>query len=352
MAKRPTIVDLAEAAGVSVATVDRVLNGRHAVRAGTAERVLAAAEALGYHATALMERRVRRAVPERRFGFLLQKRSDAFYRQFAADIEAACAAATEVRVVPVVAFVDELSPGALAEAMRRLGAGVDALSVVSIEHPHIDAAIADLKADGVPVFALLTDLTAEARAGYIGRDNRKEGRTAAWMIEHTARAPGEIGIIVGSHRYLCQETAEISFRAYFREHASGFRLLEPLVNLEDVRVAYEATLDLLARRRGMVGLYLCGGGTDGVIRAVREEAPEGLAIVCYELTPTTRAALVDGVITAVIGTPTARLAQSAVAAMTKATAGKGLGRTAGVAPSDLPFVHAVHPFDLFIRENV
>ena len=40
MSKRPTLVDLAEAAGVSLATVDRVLNARHRVREPTAERVL------------------------------------------------------------------------------------------------------------------------------------------------------------------------------------------------------------------------------------------------------------------------------------------------------------------------
>ncbi|ECF1263574.1 LacI family transcriptional regulator, partial [Salmonella enterica subsp. enterica serovar Uganda] len=36
MSKRATISDLAEEAGVSVATVDRVLNGRLPVKAGTA----------------------------------------------------------------------------------------------------------------------------------------------------------------------------------------------------------------------------------------------------------------------------------------------------------------------------
>ena len=44
MAKRPTIDDLAAAAGVSVATVDRVLNGRHKVREATAKRVAEAAD--------------------------------------------------------------------------------------------------------------------------------------------------------------------------------------------------------------------------------------------------------------------------------------------------------------------
>ncbi|HUG61288.1 MAG TPA: LacI family DNA-binding transcriptional regulator, partial [Methylomirabilota bacterium] len=39
MGSRPTIEDVARSAGVSVATVDRVLNGRQKVREDTARRV-------------------------------------------------------------------------------------------------------------------------------------------------------------------------------------------------------------------------------------------------------------------------------------------------------------------------
>ena len=45
--KRPTITDVAKAAGVSVATVDRVLNGRLPVREETSRRVFEAAEKIG-----------------------------------------------------------------------------------------------------------------------------------------------------------------------------------------------------------------------------------------------------------------------------------------------------------------
>ena len=45
---RPTLADVARAAGVSTATVDRVLNGRAGVRARTREVVTEAARRLGY----------------------------------------------------------------------------------------------------------------------------------------------------------------------------------------------------------------------------------------------------------------------------------------------------------------
>jgi len=230
LTKRPTIVDLAEAAGVSVATVDRVLNGRHRVREPTAERVLGAAERIGFHAAPLLKRRIRAAAPKRTFAFLLQK-PDSFYRQLGADLEAATHRLTTCQGRAIIEYVTEISPGAICEAMGRIGDRADAIAVVSVDHPRVSEAIAELSVRGKPTYALISDLTAEARAGYAGRDNRREGRTAGWFIAKSAAKPGQVGIIVGSHRYLCQETAEISFRAYLREHAPQLEILEPLVNL-------------------------------------------------------------------------------------------------------------------------
>jgi LacI family transcriptional regulator len=338
MAKRPTLADLAGAAGVSVATVDRVLNARHRVREPTAERVLSAAEAIGYHAAPLLKRRMRAQAPVRSFGFLLQK-PDAFYRQFGADLEAATTRLNSCRGRAVVEYVTELSPTTIAEALVRLGKSVDAIGVVSVDHPRVSEAIARLRENGRPTFALLSDLTAEARAGYIGRDNRREGRTAAWIIAKAAPRPGKIGIIVGSHRYLCQETAEISFRAYLRENASAFVAIEPLVNLEDSRIAYAATEELIAANPDLVGLYVAGGGMEGSIAAARDQSVrEPIAIVCNELTPKSRAGLIDGVLTAVISTRTALIADRALEAMNRAVEA-GASATPG---------QIIVPFDIFL----
>ena len=343
MSKRPTITDLARTAGVSVATVDRVLNQRHPVREDTAARVLKAAQDLGFHATELLRQRLREEVPTRTLGFLLQKRTDYFYQAFGAELAAATRAAVAIRGRPVVEFMDELAPGTIVEALHKVGPTVDALAVVAVDHPHVSQAIAMLRARGVPTFTLLSDLTAEARAGYIGLDSRKAGRTAAWAIARTARRPGPVGVVVGSHRYLGQELCEISFRSYFREYAADFPLADALVNLEDPRIAHEATLDLLHRRPDLVGIYVAGGGMEGVIRALREEgAPGRVAMVCNELTPETRSGLIDGVVTMVIGTPRPALAARAVDAMVRAIA----------APAPEPPTQILLPFDLYSPENI
>ena len=343
MNRRPTITDLAERAGVSVATVDRVLNKRHPVREGTARRVLEAAEALGYHATGLLRHRVGDQVPHRTLGFLLQKRDDYFYQALGAELVAATRTASSIQGRAVLEFVDELVPSLIARKVRELGAKAEALAVVAVDHPHVAEAIAEMHGKGVPVFTLLTDLTAPARAGYLGIDCRKAGRTAAWVISRTAKRVGKVGILVGTHRYLGQELAEISFRSYFREHAPDFRLLEPLFNLDEDRIAYEATVDLLAKNPDLVGIYVAGGGMEGVIGALRDEkAGHRVVAVCNELIPETRTALIEGVIDLVISTPLPLLAAKTVDAMVAALSGS---KSEGPRQIELQA-------ELFISENI
>ena len=341
--KRPTIADLARAAGVSLSTVDRVVNGRNPVRADKADLVLRAAREIGFRATGVIERRVAEARPERTFGFLLQQRSTSFYRLLGQALETATREAADIRGRPRVEFLDDLSPQGVSQRMVKLGRAADALAVVTADHPRITGAIDELAAAGVPVVALVSDLTAGSRAGYVGLDSWKVGRTAAWAISRMGVA-GEVAIFVGSHRYRCQEVSEISFRSFFREHAPEFALLEPLTSLEDPRFAYENTLGLLKRRPNLRGLFVAGGGIEGVMQALREEAAsDGIVSVALDLTPETRAGLIDATLDLVLSHPLDRMAEATVAAMTRAC-GDEAAKTA--------FQTAMLPFEMFTSENV
>ena len=254
---------------------------------------------------------------------------------------AAVQANTSVRGRAVIEFVDELSPAAITRALRDMAGKVDAIAVVAVDHPSVSEAVAELRARNVPCFALLSDISAPARAAYIGIDNRKAGRTAAWMIAQAAAGPGPVGVLVGTHRYLGQDLREMGVRAYFREHARDFIVLEPLVNLDEPRIAYEGTLDLLKRYPGLAGIVVAGGGMEGVIGALREEKLAGrLCVVCNELTSVTRAALIDRVVTCVLATPRRLLAERAVAVMAAAVAGREVGGDEFL------------PFEIYVSENI
>ena len=85
MANRPTIKDLAREAGLGAATIDRALNGRSNVRQETFDKVLDAAERIGYPTRLLKSRRDSVDLPLMRLGFVLHKASQEFYQNFARE---------------------------------------------------------------------------------------------------------------------------------------------------------------------------------------------------------------------------------------------------------------------------
>ncbi len=273
----------------------------------------------------------------------MQKEGSAFYRQLAAELDQATRTLAE-RSTAAIEFVCEPDVPVIVERMRRLGSQTDALAVVAVDHPRISEQIALLRSEGIPTFALLSDLSAPERGGYIGINARKAGRTAAWAISRLARKPGPVGIVVGSHRYLDHDTREISMRSYLRELAPGFRLLEPVIDLEQPEVAYDAALTLLGRHPDLAGIYATGGGSiDGVIRAVTELGRgTDLVLVGNELTPSTQSALIDGIVDLVIATPTRAIAETAVQAMLEAA----------VRPTAFAASQIVLPLALYGPENV
>lgn len=322
MARRPTITDVAREAGVSVATVDRVLNGRQRVREETARRVYEAAGRVDYHATRLIEQRLRVDLPEFRLGFLLQKERQHFYQSFAAEVERAVRAAPGIRGRETIVFSPTQAPGDVADMIRELGGRVDALAATAVNHQHTTAAATELRASGVPTFALLSDFAQGERTNYVGLNNLKVGRIAGWMIRTAVHSPGKIAVFVGGHRWHGHDLRETGFRSYFRECGPGFTVLDTLVNLETRQLTYEATLDLLARHSGLRGIYLAGGGMEGAIAALREvRAPGEVVLVVNELTPESRAALSDGYVSMAIVTPLAQLCRDLVGLMVEAASG-------------------------------
>lgn len=340
---RPTIRDLAEAADVSIATVNRVLSGSANVKQKTMERVRETAQAIGFYGIGAIESRVSAARPKYRFGFLLHQPSRAFYKNVAKALQAAAERATAAYVDARIEFLDDLSPQNIAARMLAMAESCDAVGIVAAVHPLVTSAIEELQRRGTPVFAIISPLASTGLVHYVGIDGWKVGRTAAWVFEHVSRAPGKLGILVGNPRYRCQEMNESGFRSYFREHAPGFTLLEPLLTFENTSVAQEMTEKLLREHPDLQGLYVAGGGISGAIAALRTSGVAGkVTVVGYELMDVTREALLDGTMTFVISHPLDRLADEAVRGMIRAAGAKSEGGN----------YTCVLPFDIFTRENI
>ena len=339
--RRPTIPDLAEAAGVSIATVNRVLSGASNVRLATQERVQKAAEEIGFYGLGSIQARVSAARPHLRFGVLLLQPHRPFYQNVARALEAAAEAAAGAEVELRIEFLEDLTPQNIANRAWGLAQDCQAICITSAVHPVVSETLERIQAQGIPVFALISQISVTGQMSYIGLDNWKVGRTSAWTFANICKTPGKIGILMGNPRYRNQEMNETGFRSYFREHAPEFTLLEPLSSFESAAVAQEMTEKLLAEHPDLVGLYISGGGISGALAALRAAGKAGkMVVVGYDLTDVTRAALLDGTMTLVISHPLARLARDAIDGMIRACANPGSNQT------------SIAPFEIFTRENI
>ncbi len=313
MSNRPTVKDVAREAGVSVTTVDRALNGRAVVREDTMRRIAEAAHKVGYHARGLINHRLNTVAPEMTFGFILLKEKHEFYQQFARELEAAVAARTDVRGRAIIRYATSQTPEHFAEHIATLGANVDAIASVAVNHQKLSNVVEDLREKGVLTYSLLNDFAQGVRRNYLGLNNMKVGRVAAWTLTRGACNPGPLAIFVGGNRWHGHDLREVGFRSFVRENTDGFRVLDTIVNLEARQVTYEAVHDLIDRYPELSGIYVSGGGMEGAIAAVREACQPGqLPLVVNELTSESRAALQDGYLTTVISTPLQQLCHDLV----------------------------------------
>jgi LacI family transcriptional regulator len=342
---RPTIADLAKASGVSVSTVNRLLHGSGRVRQDTIERILDTADEIGFYGLGAIRERRRAALPHHKLGFLLQQSHRPLYRMFGDSIVAAAARRKDVVADPEVLFEDDLAPEAIAANLLELGESTDAVAIVAANHPLIGQAIDALRAKGVPVIAYITDLSAASRAGYVGTDNWKLGRTAAWFISQTTYRPGKIVTFIGNHRYQCQDVADASFRSYIREHAPHVTVSDSLPTQEEPDNAYRMVSTLLDEESDLIGIFVGGGGISGVLRAVREiptERQRDLRVICRDVGPETRKGLSEGLITAALCHPLERTSDELIDVMLSS-----IGRTRTTS-----IVQRIVPFEIITPESM
>ncbi len=340
---RSTIRDLAQAAGVSVATVNRVLAQSSKVRPGTMQRVLDAAKHIGFYGLGALESRVASAQPQHRLGIIIQTPHRHFSEVLERCLDHAAHDIPTHNIRLDLVHLDDLSPEHVAQHMVRLAETCDVLAVLAAEHPIVTDTIDRLAAQGVPVVALVSPLAARANVGYVGLDSWKVGRTAAWTFEHLCPGPGKLGILVGTHRYRCHDLYESGFRSYFREHGSAFQLLEPLATFESDAIARELTEKLLRNHPDLKGLYVSGGGVSGVLAAVRASGLAGkLVTVGHDLMDTTKAGLLDRSLTLLLSHPFEALARATLAATLRAKEWNGKGGSQST----------LVPFDIHTSENI
>lgn len=308
-----TINDVSRVAGVSVATVDRVLNRRPGVRAQTVERVESAIRELNYQPDRLAARLARSR--DIRFCFVLPAANNSFAARLREEVTAIAEHMARERVTIDMRVTDVFAAASLTHMLEDVGReGYDGVAVVALDHPGVREAINSLADQGVTVVTLVSDVPSSKRVHYAGIDNSAAGRTAASLLGRFAGGrSGKAGLIAGSTELRDHIERQFGFEQVIGHEFPKLKIL-PVRQVRDEPQRVEAAARAMLREHSdLVGIYHAGGGTQGLISALEGE-PKRKDLICiaHELTPHTRRALIKGTIAAVINQDPGHEARSAV----------------------------------------
>lgn len=340
-AARPSLHDVAREAGVSLATVDRVLHGRAGVRERTVERVNAVVQQLGYRPDPAAARLARNR--QVRIAFVLPEGSNSFVGLLNQQAQALTPWLAEQRAAAVVQTVDVFSPPAIARHLAGLHGKFDAVVLMALDHPQVRAAIDDLVAHGVAVVTLVSDVPSSKRDHFVGIDNVAAGRTAATLLgRFIGPRPGRVGVVLGSRALRDHAERLFGFEQVMATEHPHLQLLPPVEGQDDSQRTELLVAKLLKRDPGLAGLYSIGAGNRGIQAALAASGrAEHVVWVCHELTAHARRALLEGVADAVINQDPGHEVRSACRLALARLSGERV----------LPDQERIH-IDIFLKDNL
>jgi LacI family transcriptional regulator, galactose operon repressor len=290
------VSDIAAQAGLSRATVDRVLHRRPGVRAATVAQVERAVTELD---------RQRSQVRLAGRTFLVDLVMQAPHRfgsatQSALEIELPGLRPAVVRARFHLSETSdpERAASTLAAIRRRGSSGV---VLKAPDHPLVVEAVHELSVAGIPVVTFVTDVPFSRRVAYVGVDNRAAGATAAYLVTRwTAGQDGAVLVTLSSSTFRGEEEREIGFRATMRELAPA-RAIHEVTDTDGLDgTMLEAVSRALATHPEIAAVYSIGGGNRATLEAFREAGPMPQVFVAHDLDGDNLALLRSGQLSAVL----------------------------------------------------
>ena len=308
--RRPKVADVAARAGVSTATVDRVINGRGGVHQKTVARVEEAIRAI-----VGPTRPVAAVVdPAHRFNAVLSGERGGSTKALA-DAFAQVAAETGANVE--ISFVDTMNPEALAERLRACAQrGSSGVAVQVLDHALVREAVAELARAEIPVVTVLTDIAGVDHLGYFGLDNRAAGRTAGLLMGRFCRHGGKLAVVWGGQLYRSHEERESGFRSVLRAERPDLQSLELITGNDNPEMTRARVRDALASHTDLIGIYCVGGGIAAAADAIEQAglSPQ-VVLIGHNYNPETKPYLLSGTIHALVHQDMGRIAADALACL-------------------------------------
>ncbi|GAA3855840.1 LacI family DNA-binding transcriptional regulator [Celeribacter arenosi] len=309
---RPTTKDLAKAAGVSRATVDRVLNGREGVKQKTVDRVNKAIKDLGFvrnlQAANLAKSK------NYRFVFALPNSGDQFLERIVARIQEAQTIFAADHVWCDVEHINENDPHSISAFLTSLDkSDVTGVAIMSPETPQVRDAITRLQERGIAALPFISNQTM-MDADWVGIDNRAAGATASLLLgQFVGQRTGSVMVIAESMQSRDSLERRLGFDGIMNDSFPNLRALPSLETYGNEDRAREIIAATLRNNKDIVGIYVMASEARAPLSVVQElDVSPSIVKIAHEMTPYTEEALRTRTLDGVIAQNPGHLVRSAI----------------------------------------
>ncbi|MDV3128237.1 LacI family DNA-binding transcriptional regulator [Mycobacterium sp. 21AC1] len=289
---RYKVREIAQQAGLSEATVDRVLNDRPGVRENTRAEVLQAIADLD-------KQRAQLRLNGRRFLIdVVMQTPRRFSDAFRAAIEAELPAFAPAMLRARFRLWESGATDQMVDALARIR-GSHGVVLKAPDQPEIVEAIDRLVAAGVTVVTYTTDVPHSSRCAYVGIDNHGAGATAAYLMDQwLGSAPSSVLITLSRTVFRGEGEREVGFRSGLR--SSGRDIVE-VSDSDGIDATTERlVLEALRRNPSVEAVYSPGGGNTATVAAFEKLGRVCRVYVAHDLDADNRTLLRDGKISVVL----------------------------------------------------
>lgn len=289
---------VADLAGVSRGTVDRVLNNRAHVRPDVQERVMAALEETGYLSprSAYQNSLTGQNFAPLKLGVLLPNWTGHFKWEIINGIEAAQAELTDFHVTILMEECQTDIPEENLEKLNNLvKQGIQGLSICTINDPAIEKRVSELVASGIPIITYNSDLPQSNRLCFVGQDYKKSGRIAAELISKCISPSSRILATVGNLEFDGHRARLHGFNERMEEVGFSQDQIQVLETYNNYQITYRKVLDALEKDPEIAAIYMANRSVSGCTKAVEAAHKTGkIRIICHDISERTKVHLKNG----------------------------------------------------------
>ena len=296
--KKPTIQMVADMAGVSRGTVDRVLNNRSHVRPAVYQRVMAALKETGYLSPRDSYQRTlfEKNYPPLKLGVLLPNWSGHFKWEIENGIEAAREELSEFHVTIVTEECStDIPDDTLLHLEHLLKQDVQGLAVCAVNDPLVCRKISKLQKEGIPVITFNSDLPGSGRLCFVGQDYKKSGRIAAELISKCITKDARILAAVGNLEFDGHRSRLEGFTERIREVGFKDSQITVIETYNDYQVTYRKVSQALQEQKNIKAVYMANRSVAACTKAVEAAGRKGeIHVVCHDISEHTQTLLKSG----------------------------------------------------------